>query len=112
MSEHKEMQRHPRISFTPEYSTIITTVYSQASSTPSTVQSVPREQVDRDSSSANMASMKPTHNGYLTSEQQRARDAHNESLHRSLFEIYMTSHRERDTRASVTSAMTAKTVPL
>jgi hypothetical protein len=66
MGEYEDMQRSPRLSFTPEFRTI----YPQQSFTPNTVRSVSREQVD--SATANMA-MIPSRQGMLTGEQ---RDLH------------------------------------
>ena len=68
--EYEDMQRGPRLSFTPEFRTM----YPQQSSTPSTVISVSREQVD--SSTANMA-MTPSCQGMLTDEQEKKRDLRN-----------------------------------
>ena len=80
-SEYEEMQRELRPAYTAEHRTMYSpsaehrTIYSPSTSTPSTVRSVSREQVDRESASANMA-MSPSIMGILTDEQKQARDRH------------------------------------
>jgi hypothetical protein len=65
MGENEEMQRDTSILCTIEYNAM----YLQSSSTPSTVGSVSREQVDSDLASANMAMTWVHIMGYLGEEQ-------------------------------------------
>jgi hypothetical protein len=85
MGEYERIQRDLRPMYTSEYRTMT----SQSASTPSTVRSVSREQVDRESANTNMA-IKPSIMGLLTQKQKQAerdikaerdiRERHQESL--------------------------------
>jgi hypothetical protein len=82
---------------------------SQSVSTPSTVRSVSREQVNRESANANMA-MKPSIMGFLTEEQKQARYRHHESI-RAMFSNHLIEKQEQVMRARDRSSMTAYKVP-
>ncbi len=86
------------------------TMYSPSASTPSTVRSVAREQVDRKLANANMAMIKPSDMGLLTEEQKQARDRHQESL-RAMLSNHLIEKQEQEMRAHMRSARTACTVP-
>ncbi len=73
-SEYEETQR-----LRPAYAAEYRTMYSPSASTPSTVRSVSREQLDRDSAGAKMAA-RPSIMGLLTDEQKQTRDRHNMNL--------------------------------
>ena len=66
MGEYEEIQRDLRQMYTAEHRTM----YPPLASTPSTVRSVSRRQVDRELANANMA-IKPSDMGLLTEEQKR-----------------------------------------
>jgi hypothetical protein len=108
-SEYEEMQRELRPAYTAEHRTM----YSPSTSTPSTVRSVSREQVDRESASANMA-IQPSIMGSLTDEQKQARDRHR--MNRTLFGNYLIDAQEerqfrRELSAIASSARTAYKEP-
>ena len=104
--EYEDVQRDLRQSYTPEYRTM----YPQSASTPSTVRSVSRDQMDRDSASANVA-MKPSDMGRLTEEQKQARDKHIESMHRALFSNYLIDEQQQEMNTVARSARTAYKEP-
>jgi len=104
--EYEDVQRDLRQSYTPEYRTM----YPQSASTPSTVRSVARDQMDRDSASANVA-MKPSDMGRLTEEQKQARDKHIESMHRALFSNYLIDEQQQEMNTIARSARTAYKEP-
>ena len=90
MGEYEETLRDLRPSYAPDYSTI----YSQSASTPSTVRSVSREQVDRYSASANLVT-KPSDMGYLTVEQKTSIDLHPAPMNQALFGNYLIEKQEQ-----------------
>jgi hypothetical protein len=118
-SEYEEMQRELRPAYTAEHRTMYSpsaehrTMYSPSTSTPSTVRSVSREQVDRESASANMA-IQPSIMGSLTDEQKQARDRH--WMNRTLFGNYLIDAQEeqqfrREMSAIASSVRTAYKEP-
>ncbi len=112
-NEYEEMQRELRPAYTAEHRTMYSpsaehrTIYSPSTSTPSTVRSVSREQVDRESASANMAAMRPSIMGVPTEEQKQARDRHR--MNRTLFGNYLIDAQEEQQFRREMSAIASST---